>query len=59
MSLYTDTSSSIGWGAYWSGRYIQARWSSVEERKSIVWKGHSSSEHVGALLGSEKSPFPL
>ena len=38
MSLYTDASSSIGWGAYWSGRWIQSHWSSSEEEKSIVWK---------------------
>ena len=38
MSLYADASSSIRWGAYWSGRYIQVRWSSVEDGKSIVWK---------------------
>ena len=24
MSLYTDASNSIGWAAYWSGRWIQA-----------------------------------
>ena len=28
----------IGWGTYQAGRYIQARWSSSEDRKSIVWK---------------------
>ena len=26
------------WGAYQAGRYIQAHWSSSEDRKSIVWK---------------------
>ena len=25
MSLYTDASSTLGWGAYWSGNWIQAR----------------------------------
>ena len=31
MSLYIDAASSVGWGAYWCGRWIQARWSSSED----------------------------
>ena len=28
----------MGWGAYWSGRWIQAHWSSDEAERNIVWK---------------------
>ena len=38
MNLYTDASGTIGWGAYWSGRWLQARWSSNDCAKDIVWK---------------------
>ena len=38
MSLYTDAASSVGWGAYWCSRWIQARWSSSEDKMNIVWK---------------------
>ena len=38
MSRYTDAASSVGWGAYWSGRWIQAHWSSEEVERNIVWK---------------------
>ena len=27
MKLYTDASGTEGWGAFWSGRWLQARWS--------------------------------
>ena len=38
MLLYTDAASSVGWGAYWSGRWIQARWSPEEDKRNIAWK---------------------
>ena len=38
MNLYTDASGTLGWGAYWSGRWLQAHWSLNDCRKDIVWK---------------------
>ena len=38
MSLYTDASSTLGWGAYWSGNWIQARWSPDQVDRDIIWK---------------------
>ena len=38
MSLYTDAASLVGFGAYWCDRWIQARWSALEENMNIVWK---------------------
>ena len=38
INLYTDASGSEGWGAFWSGRWIQARWSPAQAVQSILWK---------------------
>ena len=38
MQLYTDASGSHGWGAYWSGRWIQAQWPEEHIYKDITWK---------------------
>ena len=38
MSLFTDASGSLGWGAYWSRHWIQAHWSPDQVNKDIVWK---------------------
>ena len=38
MNLYTDASGTLGWGAYWSGRWLQAHWSLNDCKKDIVWK---------------------
>ena len=38
MYLYTDASGSLGWGAFWSGRWLQASWSPVQSAKPILWK---------------------
>ena len=38
MNLYTDASGTLGWGAYWSGMWLQARWSLNDCKKDIVWK---------------------
>ena len=38
MDLYTDASGSHGWGAYWSGRWIQAQWPPEHIHKDITWK---------------------
>ena len=38
MHLYTATSGSLGWGAFWSGRWLQASWSLNHLGKPIVWK---------------------
>ena len=38
MNLYTDASGTLGCGAYWSGRWLQARWSLNDCNKDIEWK---------------------
>ena len=38
MNLYTDASGTLEWGAYWSGRWLLARWSPNDCKKDIVWK---------------------
>ncbi len=38
LHLYTDASSEIGFGAYWSGRWFNQRWPSHLKHHSIEWK---------------------
>ena len=38
MTLFTDASGTLGWGAYWSGNWIQAHWSPDQMDKNITWK---------------------
>ena len=38
MLLFTDASGSEGWGAYWSGRWLQDRWSPEQQKLNITWK---------------------
>ncbi len=38
MCLYTDASSEIGYGAFWKGHWIQARWPPALQPHSIQWK---------------------
>lgn len=38
ISLFTDVSDTLGWGAYWSGNWIQARWSPDQIDRNITWK---------------------
>ena len=38
MNLYTDASGSEGWGAFWSGRWLQSHWSPAQLVKPILWK---------------------
>jgi len=38
MSLFTDASGRLGWGAYWSGHWIQSPWSCDQVNRDIVWK---------------------
>ena len=38
MLLFTDASGSEGWGAYWSGRWLQDRWSPEQQKMNITWK---------------------
>ena len=38
MQLYTDASGTQGWGAYWSGRWLQHRWSPAQHLMNIAWK---------------------
>ena len=37
MNLYTDTSGSEGWGAFWSGWWLQARCLLAQAVQSIMW----------------------
>ena len=38
MQLFTDASGSDGWGAYWSGRWLQDHWSPAQQQMNIAWK---------------------
>jgi len=38
MQLYTDASGTQGWGAYWSGRWLQRSWSPAQRLMNIAWK---------------------
>ena len=39
MTLYTDASGTLGWGAYWSGRWLQAAGPlMIVQKIAIVWK---------------------
>ena len=38
MSLCMDASGTLGWGAYWSGCWIQADWSPDQIGRDIAWK---------------------
>ena len=38
MKLYTDASGTEGWGAFWSDRWLQARWSPTQADMPILWK---------------------
>ena len=38
MQLYTDASRTQGWGAYWSGRWLQGHWSPRQCSMTVAWK---------------------
>jgi len=38
MQLYTDASGTQGWGAYWSGRWLQHSWSPTQHLMNIAWE---------------------
>ena len=38
MQLFTDASGTIGWGAYWSGKWLQGRWSAAQLNMDITLK---------------------
>ena len=38
MQLFTVASGTEGWGAFWNGRWLQARWSHPQSVMPIVWK---------------------
>jgi len=38
MQLYTDALGTHGWGAYWSGRWLQRSWSPAQCFMNIAWK---------------------
>ena len=60
MNLYTDASGTLGWGAYWSGRWLQARWSLNDCKKDIVWKELlplQPQSTAGAITGGKRRCF--
>ena len=38
MQLFTDALGHDGWGAYWSGRWLQDHWSPAQQQMNIAWK---------------------
>ena len=38
MQLFTDASGTNGWGAYWSGKWLQKHWSEAQIHMDITWK---------------------
>ena len=38
MQLSTDASGTISWGAYWSNRWLQGRWTEAQLSMDITWK---------------------
>ena len=38
MQLFTDASGTNGWGAYWSGKWLQGQWSETQLQMDITWK---------------------
>ena len=38
MHLFTDAAGSDGWGAYWSGHWLQAHWTPTQQSMDITWK---------------------
>ena len=38
MQLFTDASGTMGWGAYWCGRWLQRQWSELQLHMDISWK---------------------
>ncbi len=38
IELYTDASSTIGFGAYWAGRWFNGHWTASQDQHSITWK---------------------
>ena len=38
MKLFTDASGTIGWGAYWCGKWFQGCWSKLQLCMDIAWK---------------------
>ena len=37
-ALFTDTSGSEGWGAYWSSRWLKDQWSPEQPKMNITWR---------------------
>ena len=38
LNLFTDASGSIGYGAYFNGKWLNGRWAPKHSQKSIAWK---------------------
>ena len=38
ITTYTDASGSHGWGAYWSGRWLQTCWTPAQQQMDTTWK---------------------
>ena len=62
MQLSTDASGTIGWGAYWSGRWLQGRWTEAQLSMNITWKELYSivmAVHTWDHSGRGKNTIPL
>ena len=63
MQLFTDASGTIGWGAYWSGRWLQGKWSEAQLHMDITWKELYAivmAVHTwGSLWKRKKNPVSL
>ena len=63
MNLYTDASGTLGWGAYWSGRWLQARLvpQRLQERHCVerAFCQCSRSQQLGPSLAAKEGAFPL
>ena len=64
MQLFTDASGTIGWGAYWSGRWLQGRWTEaqlsmdINNMEGAVCYCHGCS-YLGITLAEEKNTISL
>ena len=38
MQLSPDASGTIGWGAFWLGRWLQGKWTEAQLSMDITWK---------------------
>ena len=60
MNLYTDASGSEGWGAFWSGRWLQSHWSPAQFHFVEGTIRHCQCcKHMGTSMGQAKDTISL